>query len=64
MKKRAFAIAVAVICAIAYANGCRVISLAEIPSSHRPWQMFLDAEYGAEHLTQAEHRASIFDILQ
>lgn len=36
-----------------YIHGYRVISLEDVPSSHRPWQVFLSAEYGSQHFSQA-----------
>lgn len=40
--------------AIGYTHGYRIVSLEEIPSSHRPAQPFFSAEYGATHLSLAE----------
>jgi hypothetical protein len=32
-----------------YIRGYRIITLEEIPNSHRPAQIFLSADYGATH---------------
>jgi len=36
----------------AYIHGIRFISLEEVPSSHRPWQLYLSADYAGKHLTE------------
>lgn len=42
-----------VICGLVlgYMHGYRVITLEEVPSSHRPMEPFLSADYGAAHLS-------------
>lgn len=45
--------ALALIGAGAYVHGCRVITLEEIPSSHRPWDVYLTADYQKAHLQEA-----------
>lgn len=52
MKKRTFAIISAITLAGCYMHGWRVISLEEVPSSHRPWQVYLSASYADKHLSE------------
>lgn len=35
-----------------YLKGYRIITLEEIPNSHRPGGIFLSADYGKQHLSE------------
>lgn len=37
-----------------YIHGARIITLEEIPSSHRPWQIYLSADYAQAHLSESK----------
>lgn len=39
---------------MAYIHGVRFITLEEVPSSHRPWQLYLSAAYASEHLREVD----------